>query len=64
MALEKFNVEKAVGLLMAHGSDDEEELSEDEIIGDFVTEVGESVGLSSEMLSWVPAMTVVPLTLR
>ena len=42
-------------------SEDEEDLSEDEIIGDFVTEGGESVNLSSEMLSQVPAMTVAPL---
>ena len=58
----KFSVADAVGLLTARGSDDEEELSEDKIIGDFVTEDGESVVLSSEMLSRVPAMTLVPLT--
>ena len=51
----KFSVADAVGLLTAHGSDDEEELSEDEIIG------GESVVLSSEMLSRVPATTLAPL---
>ena len=39
---------------MARGSDGEEELSEDKIVGDFVTEGGESVVLSSEMLSRVP----------
>ena len=61
MALQKFSVADAVGILTARGSDDEEELSEDEIIGDFVTEGGESVVLSSEMLSRVPAMTVAPL---
>ena len=61
MALQKFSVAEAVGLLTARGSDDEEELSEDEIIGDFVTEGGESVVLSSEMLSRVPAMTLAPL---
>ena len=33
----------------------EENLSEDEMVGDFVTEGGESVVLSCEMLSWVPA---------
>ena len=60
MALQKFSVADAVGLLTARGSD-EEELSEDEIIGDFVTEGGESIVLSSEMLSRVPAMTVAPL---
>ena len=38
----KFSVADAVGLLTVHGSD-EEELSEDEIIGDFVTEGDESV---------------------
>ena len=43
--------------MTARGSDDEEELSEDEIIGDFVTEGDESVVLPSEMLSRVPAMT-------
>ena len=47
--------------MTARGSD-EEELSEDEIIGDFVTEGGESVVLSSEILSRVPAMTLAPLT--
>ena len=52
----KFSVADAVGLLTVRGSD-EEELSEDEIIGDFVTEGDESVVLSSEMLSQVPAMT-------
>ena len=47
--------------MTARGSDDEEELSEDEIIGDFVTEGDESVVLPSEMLSRVPAMTLAPL---
>ena len=61
MALQKFSVADAVGLLTARGSDDAEELSEDEIIGHFVTEGGESIVLSSEMLSRVPAMTVAPL---
>ena len=61
MALQKFSVAEAVGLLTARGTDDEEELSEDEMIGDFVTVGGESVVLSSEMLSRVPAMTVAPL---
>ena len=61
MALQKFSVADAVGLLTARGSDDEEELSEDEIIGNFVTEGGESVVLSSEILSRVPAMTLTPL---
>ena len=63
MALQKFRVAEAIGLLPVCGSDDEEELSEDEIIGDFVTEGGESVVLSrsGEMLSQVPAMTVAPL---
>ena len=61
IALQKFSVADAVGLLTARGSDDEEELSEDEIIGDFVTEGDESVVLPSEMLSRVPAMTLAPL---
>ena len=61
MALQKFSVADTVGLLTARGYEDEEELSEDEIIGDFVTEGGESIVLSSEMLSRVPAMTVAPL---
>ena len=52
----KFSVADAIGLLMARGSDDE-----DKIIGDFVTESDESVVLSSEMLSRVPAMTLAPL---
>ena len=56
----KFNVADAVGLLTAHGSDDKEEPSEDEIISDFVTEGGENVVLSNEM-SRVPAMTLAPL---
>ena len=58
---EKCSVADAVGLLTARSSNNEEELSEDEIIGDFVTEGGESVVLSSEMLSRVPAMTLAPL---
>ena len=62
MALQKLSVAKAVGLLTPCGSDDDEELSEDEIIGNFVTEGGESIVLSSDMLSRVPAMTVAPLT--
>ena len=57
----KFSVADAVCLLTLRGSDDEEELSEDEIIGGFVTEGGESIVLSSEMLSRVPAMTLAPL---
>ena len=61
MALQKFSAAEAVSHLTAHGSDDEEELSEDEVIDDFVTEGGESIVLSSEMLSRVPAMTVAPL---
>ncbi len=61
MALQKFGVAKAVGLLTARGSDDEEEVSKDKIIGDFVREGGESIVLSSEMLSGGPAMTVAPL---
>ena len=64
MALQKLDVAKAVGLLTARGSNDEEELSEDEKIGDFVTEGGKSVVLSSEMLSRVPAMTVAPFALE
>ncbi len=60
MALQKFSVTEAVGLLTARDSDDEE-LSEDEKIGNFVTEGSESLNLSSEMLSRVPAMTVAPL---
>ena len=52
MALQKFSIAEAdVDLLTARGSDNEEELSEDEIICDFVTEGGESVVLSSKMLS-------------
>ena len=42
-------------------SDDEVELSEDEMIGNFMKEGGESIVLSSEMLSQVPAMTMAPL---
>ena len=62
MALQKFSIAEAVGLLTACGLDDEEELSKDKIIGNFVTEGGKSIVLSSEMLSRVPAMTVAPLT--
>ena len=40
MALQKFSVAKAIGLLTPHSSDDEEELREDKIISDFVTEGG------------------------
>ena len=61
MALQKFSAAEDIGHLTAHGSDNEEELSEDEVIDDFVTEGGESIVLSSEMLSRVPAMTVAPL---
>ena len=38
-----------------------ENLSEDEMVGDFVTECGESVVLSCDMLSRVPATSVAPL---
>ena len=51
MAPKKLRIAKAVGLLTARGSDNEDDLSEDKMIGDFVTEGGESVVLSSEMLS-------------
>ena len=61
MALQKFSVADAVGHLTARGSDDEEELCEDEIIGEFAAEGGESVVLSNEILSRVPAMTLAPL---
>ena len=54
MALQRFSVAKAVGLLTARRSD--------EVIDDFVTEGGESAVLFREMLSQVPAMTVAPLT--
>ena len=62
MALLMSSIAKAVGHLTGRGSDDKEELSENEIIGDFVTEGGENVVLSSEMLYRVPAMTLAPLT--
>ena len=39
MALQRFSVAEAVGLLMVHSSNDEEELGEKEMIGDFVTEL-------------------------
>ena len=64
MALKTFSVTEAVGLLTVCGSGDEEEPSEDEIIGDFAANSGESVLLSSEMLSRVLAMTVAPLALE
>ena len=51
MAPQKFSVAEAIGLFMAHRTDNKEELREDEMIGDFVTEGSESVVLSSEMLS-------------
>ena len=51
MALQKFNVAEAVDLLTVCSSDDKEELSEDEMMGDFMTESGENIVLSSEKLS-------------
>ena len=36
MVLQRFSVAKGVGLLMARGSDNDEELSKDEMIGDFM----------------------------
>ena len=39
----------------------EENLSEDEMVGDFITEGGKSVVLSGDMLSRVPATYVAPL---
>ena len=57
----KFSVADAIRLLTPRGSDNEEELSEDEIICDFVTEGDESIVLSSEMLSRVPAITLASL---
>lgn len=45
-----------------HSPDDEEDLSEDEMIGVFMTEGGESVALSDEMLSHVPEISVASLT--
>ena len=53
MALQRFSVAEAVGLLTVRRSD--------EIIDDFVTEGGETV-LFREMLSQAPAMTVAPLS--
>ena len=38
-----------------------ENFSEDEMVGDFVTECGESVALSCDMLSRVSATSVAPL---
>ena len=40
----------------------EENLSEDEMVSNFVTEGGESVVLSCDMLSWVPATSMALLT--
>ena len=51
MALQKFNVAEAVDLLTVCSSDDKEEISEDEMMGDFMTESGENIVLSSEKLS-------------
>ena len=39
MSLQTFSVVEAVGLLMVHSSNDEEELGENEMIGDLVTEL-------------------------
>ena len=64
MALRNFSIVEDVGLLTTFGSNDEEVLSEDEMIGNFMTEGGGSVVLSSEMLSRVPAMTVAPFALE
>ena len=61
MALQRFSVADGLGLFKVHCSDDEEELSKDEMIGNFMTEGGESIVLLSEMLSQVPAMTMAPL---
>ena len=61
MALQRFSVADGLGLFKVHCSDDEEELSKDKMIGNFMTEGVESIVLSSEMLSQVPAMTMAPL---
>ena len=61
MALQRFSLADGLSLLKVHCSDDEVELSEDEMIGNFMKEGGESIVLSSEMLSQVPAMTMAPL---
>ena len=61
MALQRFSVADGLGLFKVHCSDDEEELSKDKMIGNFMTEGGESIVLLSEMLSQVPAMTMVSL---
>ena len=61
MAFQRFSIANGLGLLKVHCSDDEEELSKDEMIGNFMTESGESTVLSSEMLSQVPAMTMAPI---
>ena len=50
MAFQRFSVADGLGLFMCC-SEDEEELSEDEMIGNFMTEGGETIVLSSEMLS-------------
>ena len=50
MAFQRFSVADGLGLFVCC-SDDEEELSEDEMIGNFMAEGGESIVLSSEMLS-------------
>ena len=50
MAFQRFSVAAGLGLFVCC-SDDEEELSEDGMIGNFMTQGGESIVLSSEMLS-------------
>ena len=50
MALRIYGLEQALELVTA-GDDDEENLSDDEMVGDFVTDSGQSVVLSGETLS-------------
>ena len=62
MALQMFSVDEAIDFLMEGNPDDEECLSEDELVSNFVTEGDESVVLFGDILSQLPATSVASLT--
>ena len=57
MALRMFGLEQALELVTA-GDNDEENLSDDEMVGDFVTDSGQNVVLSGETLARASDMSV------
>ena len=57
MALRMYGLEQALELVTT-GDDDEENLSDDEMVGDFVTDSGQNVVLSGDTLSRASDMSV------